>query len=160
MKKNQQNSKTIKVNIWQLGFTTFKDYLKHDNSKAQCRDMGFVIINEKKDLWEEEVWNLLNWSCWNYDENGNAVKPENVKSPLTHCNSDIIINIDGTNKYLYAKHVEWGEADTLEEAINKMKSDFCDFWPFRDVRCTSGRVKQKEDTVFQEINGKWIEITW
>lgn len=147
--------KEIKVNVWQLGYITFKDHLNWNKDKAQCRDMGFVVLDEKKDLWEEDVWNLLNWSCWTED------KPDNVKSPLTHCNSDIIINIEGTNNYLYAKSVGWGEANSLEDAKKKMKEDIdCSFWPFSEVKRTGGCVKREGDKVFQEINGKWTEVTW
>ena len=154
---------SIKINVWQLGYTTFKDYALRNKQNAKCVEKGYVEIENTDDLWEEGVWNLLNWSCWNYDESGNAVKPESVHSPLDHCNSDIIINIDGTNTYKYSKHYGWGETKSLDDAIKEMVDDYCycEFWPFRDVKRTSGRIRQtSENTVLQEIDGEWIEITW
>lgn len=151
----------MKVNVWKLGYTSFKDYLRWDKSKAECRDMGSVELDKKKDLWEEEVWHLLNWSCWNYDEEGNSIKPDNVNSPLDHCNSDIIINIDGTSEYKFAKSFGWGKARSLGEAIKKMKKEItCEFWPFPEVTRFSGQVKYEGDKVLQKIKGKWTEITW
>lgn len=156
----ENEKQKIRVNIWQMGYTSFKDHLISDKSKASCKNMGFVILENKEDLWEETVWNLLNWSCWNFDKNNEPIKPDNVISPLDHCNSDIIINIEGSNEYKYAKHCGWGKANSLEDAEKKMKEDFCSFWPFSDVKRTSGSVKCDNGKVFQEINGKWTEVTW
>ena len=152
---------SIKVNVWQVGYTTFKDYILRNKHNAKCVDKGYVEIENTDDLWEEDVWNLLNWSCWNYDESGNAIKPESVHSPLDHCNSDIIISIDGTSIYKYAKSVGWGEANSLDSAFEKMIDDFCEFWSLPDVKRTSGEIKTMPDNkVLQKINGKWTEVTW
>jgi hypothetical protein len=124
----------IKVNVWQVGYTTLKDYACSNRKNAKCVDKGYVLLNSLDDLWEETVWNLLNWSCWNTDDNGNAIKPESVKSPLDHCNSDIILNIEGTNIYKYAKNSGFGVADSLKGAIEKITNECCDFWPFPEVK--------------------------
>ena len=151
----------IKINVWKIGYTTFKDYLLGNKENTKYIDQGYVMIENTDDLWEEDVWHLLNWSCWNYDDSGNAIKPESVHSPLDHCNSDIIINIDGTNIYKYAKDVGFGDATSLDDAFNKAIDDFCNFWPLSGVKRTSGEVKHTPDNkVLQKINGEWIEITW
>lgn len=79
--------------------------------------------------------------------------------PLDHCNSDVILNIEGTNIYKYAKGVGFGETNSLEEAIREIALE-CDFWTFPNVKRTSGAIKRKDDKIFQNINGEWIEITW
>ncbi len=149
----------IKVNVWQVGYITFKDHACSNRKNAKCVDKGYVLLDSLDDQWEETVWHLLNWGCWNTDDNGNAIKPESVKSPLDHCNSDVILNIEGTNIYKYALSVGFGEADSLKRAIEKITNE-CDFWPFPEVKRTSGAIKHEDDKVFQNINGKWIEITW
>lgn len=124
----------IKVNVWQMGYTTFKDFKNSNKENAECRDKGYVLLDNLDDLWEETVWHLLNWGCWNYNEKeGKYIKPKSVKSPLTHCNSDVILNIEGTNIYKYAKSVGFGEATSLDEAKTKMVEGFCKFWPFPEV---------------------------
>ena len=149
----------IKINVWQVGYTTYKDYVCSNRQNAKCVDKGYVLINKLNTGWEEDVWHLLNWSCWNTDDNGNAIKPESVKSPLDHCNSDVILNIDGTNIYKYAKGFGFGETTSLKEAIREITLE-CNFWPFPEVKRTSGEIRQKEGKVFQNIKGKWTEITW
>jgi hypothetical protein len=125
---------STKINIWQLGYTNLDDFNYSNKQNAVCRDAGFVMIDNLEDLWEEEVWHLLNWSCWNYNDEGNAVKPSSVHSYLDHCNSDIILNIDGTDIFKYALSVGFGEATSLEEAVNKSKTGFCNYWPFDSAR--------------------------
>ena len=150
----------IKISVWQVGYTTFKDYASSNRQNAKCVNKGYVLLNSLEDhYWEDRVWHLLNWSCWNYDESGNAIKPKSVQSPLDHCNSDVILNIEGTNIYKYAKGLGFGETTSLREAIRKITLE-CDFWPFPDVKRTSGQIKYEADKVFQCINGKWTEITW
>lgn len=125
----------IKVNVWQMGYTNLEDFEKTNKGNAKCVNKGYVLLNSLDDYWEETVWHLLNWSCWNYDEEkGENVKPKSVHSPLTHCNSDIILNIEGTNTYKYAKSIGFGEANSLEEAIKQMFKCFCNFWPFPGVK--------------------------
>lgn len=152
-------SSKIKINVWQMGYTTFKDYACSNRQNAKCVNKGYVLLDNLENHWEETVWHLLNWSCWNTDDEGNAIKPESVQSPLDHCNSDVILNIDGTNTYKYAKSFGFGEADSLEGAIKKITNE-CDFWPFPEVKRTSGAIRHKDNKVFQNINGEWIEITW
>lgn len=149
----------IKINVWQVGYTTFKDYASSNRKNAKCINKGYVLIDNLDNYWDETVWHFLNWSCWNIDDNGNAIKPESVQSPLDHCNSDVILNIDGTNIYKYTKSFGFGEADSLRDAINKITLE-CNFWPFPNVKRTSGAIKCKDDKVFQCINDEWVEITW
>ena len=156
---NKSDNK-IKVNVWQMGYTTFKDYVNWNKENAKYVNKGYVLLDNLDNHWEETVWHLLNWSCWNTDDEGNTIKPESVQSPLDHCNSDVILNIDGTNTYKYAKSFGFGEADSLRDASKKMINDFCSFWPFPGVKRTGGQIKREGDKVYQCINGKWIEITW
>jgi len=150
----------IKINVWQVGYTTFKDFASSNRKNAKCVNKGYVLLDSLDDYWDETVWHLLNWGCWNYDkEKEHYIKPESVQSPLDHCNSDIILNIDGTNVYKYAMSVGFGEESSLEKAIKKITNE-CDFWPFPEVRRISGAIKHKDGKVFQNINGEWIEITW
>ena len=123
----------IKVNVWQVGYVSESDWRDGNKRKATCRNMGYVEI-EESDGWEEDVWNLLNWSCWNYGDDGNAVKPENVHSPLSFCNSDVILQIEGTSVYRCAKHVGWGTHKTLEYAVRAIKSGHHNLWPFHDAK--------------------------
>jgi len=153
-------SNKVKINVWQMGYTTFKDYVTSNKENAKCVNKGYVLLDSLDDNWDESVWHFLNWSCWNTDDKGNAIKPESVQSSLDHCNSDIILNIDGTNTYKYAKSSGFGEATSLKEASKKMINDFCNFWPFPDVEGTSGSIKHEDDKVYQFINDEWIEITW
>lgn len=147
---------TIKVNVWQLGYTSQKDYVLENKSKLQCREMGFVFVEESS-YWTEEVWNLLNWGCWS--ENG---KPHAVHSPLDHCNSDIIIQIDGTKEYICALFVGWETKNSLSDAIAYMKHEGWDFWPFHDVRRVAGQYKADNGKAYYRRNkeDKWVEITW
>lgn len=151
----------MKVNVWQVGYKTYKGYVMQDKKQLECRAMGYVEI-EMQDLWEEEVWNLLNWSCWNYDKKGHAVKPENVHSPLDHCNSDVILQIEGTQKYMYAKFAGFGYRSTLASAVNAIKDGTHNLWAFKDVRFSSGYVKRYGDKAYISKDGKtdWVEITW
>ncbi len=50
----------IKINVWQVGYTTFKDYASSNRQNAKCVDKGYVLINKLNTGWEEYVWNLLN----------------------------------------------------------------------------------------------------
>jgi hypothetical protein len=122
----------MKVNVWQVGYTTEKDWI--DRVNPVCREMGHVIIPDNTEDWEEEVWNLLNWSCWNYDENGIAHKPEEVHSPLRYCNSDVILQIDGSKEYKCAKSVGFEDSSSLEDAIKKFMNRKRHLWPFYDAK--------------------------
>ena len=122
----------MKVNVWQVGYTTEKDWI--DCANPVCREMGHVIIPDNTEDWEEEVWNLLNWSCWNYDENGIAHKPEEVHSPLGYCNSDVILQIDGSGEYKCAKSVGFEDSSSLEDAIKKFMNRKRHLWPFYDAK--------------------------
>ena len=141
----------IKVNVWQMGYTTFKDYVMGDKEKAECRPMGYVLLDDDED-WAEETWNLLNWSCWNYDENGDyAIKPESVFSPLDHCNSDIIVQIDGTDVFMCADFAVWTMKHSLADAVQSMKNGYNEFWPFEEVRRGSGHIKRDGDKTYIKI---------
>lgn len=148
----------MKVNVWQVGYTTQRDYVLEEN--AQCRNMGYVEIPEMEN-WEEEVWNLLNWSCWTFD------KPESVHSPLDHCNSDIVIQIEGTDVYKAAMFIGWKPCNSLNTAVDSVKKN--ELWPFSDMRSAlrSGRTMVRNGKAYwQSIEDgrankeNWIEITW
>ena len=127
-------AKTIKVNVWQVGFESVDDWKQHDNRKAKCRPMGYVEM-EECEKWEDEVWHLLNWGCWNYDDKSEKyVKPTEVHSPLTHCNSDVILQVEGTQVYRCAKSFGWGTHVTLKYAIRAIKNGHHSIWPFSDAK--------------------------
>ncbi len=120
----------MKVNVWQVGYTTREDW--HNRTNPVCREMGYVTIPDDSEGWEEKVWNLLNWSCWNYNDEGTAVKPDEVHSPLDHCNSDIILQIENSNIYKYAKFIGFGESSSLKNAVAHI-IDGNHLWPFSDI---------------------------
>ena len=124
---------TIKVNVRQVGYTSESDWRDSNRRKAVCKNMGYVEV-ENANGWEEDVWNLLNWSCWNYDSDGNATKPECVHSPLHFCNSDVILQIEGTDVYRCAKMCGWGTHKTLKYAVRAIKTGFHNLWPFSDAK--------------------------
>ena len=121
----------MKVNVWQVGYTTYEDW--HDRANPVCKEMGYVTIPDDSEEWEEKVWDLLNWSCWNFNDEGRAVKPDEVHSPLDHCNSDIILQIENSNTYKYAKFMGFGEAFSLENAVAHIIDGSHHLWPFDDV---------------------------
>ena len=116
----------VKVNVWQMGFDNIKAYMLRDSNGTACKERGYVLV-ENTDGWEEEVWNLLNWSCWT------DKKPEDVHSPLEYCNSDVILQIDGTNEYKRAESVGWTDYTSLESAIDALKKTPCSLWPLKEV---------------------------
>lgn len=142
----------MKVNVWQVGYTTMRDYVLRNN--AQCRNMGYVEIRDTEDGWEEDVWNLLNWSCWT------GAKPENVHSPLDHCNSDVILQIEGKRLYRSAQFVGWKSSDSLEKAVDKVRDNT--LWPFKDVHFTGGHTRIIDGKAYwqRDHDSDWIEITW
>lgn len=107
--------KQIKVNVWKLGYDNEEDF-KEQNENIVCVEAGYVIIDETED-WEEECWHYLNWSMWSDDEKGIPIQPENVHSPVCICNHDIVLSIEGSNIYRYAKPVGWGTANSLQDAL-------------------------------------------
>lgn len=149
----------MKVNVWQVGYTTQRDYVLRKN--AQCRNMGYVEVSDDLKDWEEKVWELLNWSCWT------DKKPANVHSSLDHCNSDVIFQIDGSYTYKCAQFIGFSDVHTLADAIQEVKHH--ELWPFSDIRsafrsgCTMVRnSKAYWQSIEDDRAGKenWIEITW
>ena len=116
----------VKVNVWQMGFDNIKAYMLRDSSGTVCKERGYVLV-ENSEGWEEEVWNLLNWSCWT------DKKPEDVHSPLEYCNSDVILQIDDTNEYKRAEIVGWTDYTSLESAIDALKKTPYSLWPLKEV---------------------------
>lgn len=146
----------VKVNVWQVGFIDMKAYMLREGDKAVCKERGYVMI-ENKEGWEEDVWNLLNWSCWNYDKNGNAVKPDDVYSTLDHCNSDIILQIDGTDQFKRAESVGWTSYTSLEGAIEALKYDPHSLWPLAEASREYCSLKSNGRTVWGSNDGKnWV----
>lgn len=102
-----------KVNVWKLGYTTFKDFILN-NDNVECRPMGYVELEDDDD--PEDTWHFLNWSCWT------QTKPDKVKSSISYCNSEIIIQEEGSDEYHVCKPVGWEIAKNLEEAIKVSKA--------------------------------------
>ena len=143
----------MKVNVWQVGYATYRDFVLRDSRKAVCRLVGYVEI-EPCDNWQEKVWDFLNWGCWTKH------KPSNVHSYITHCNSDVILQVEGTDKYLRAKTVGWGRHKSLKCAVDAVKKGF--LWPFYNVKKKSGRAEVIDGKPYFCESGKdeWVEITW
>jgi len=135
-----------------------KAYKLRQTDKAICKERGYVLV-EDKEGWEEDVWNLLNWSCWNYDDHGNAIKPEVVHSPLDHCNSDIILQIDGTDEYRAAQFCGFESFRSLETAVKNLKSPHHDLWPLAEAPREYSYLKSDGQTVWGSNDGKnWITL--
>lgn len=116
----------MKVNIYVVGLNR-ADWQEHPNGRAKLHiaDAGYAEVDEFN---VDELWDLLNWGCWT-DE-----KPKEVEhSPLTHCNADVILNIDGTNVYHCALTCGWHEvtADSLSKVLSyyKVSRRVFGFWP-------------------------------
>ena len=120
-----------KIDIWQVGYPSEESWKVGNPQNAMLAYRGYVELDTLEEGWQEIVWHLLNWSCWNHDDEGNAVKPENVHSPLTHCNDDIILQAEGSDKYFYAQFIGFKETNSLTEAINALK-DGRTLWPLRN----------------------------
>jgi hypothetical protein len=120
----------VKVNVWQVGYATVKDWENQNPSRIEYVERGYVLIDEQED-WEEEVWHLLNWGCWNYNEDGSTTMPENVHVTIDHCNSDVILLMENTKVYKYAKSIGFGDATSLDEAVTQVKK-VRHLWPLRD----------------------------
>jgi len=145
----------VKVNVWQMGFDNIKAYMLRDSSGTACKERGYVLV-ENSEGWEEEVWNLLNWSCWNYNEKGDAVKPEDVHSSLDHCNADIIVQIDGTSLYKAAQFSGFKDFHTLEDAVADMKKHPYELWPLAETPREYTRYRTHGTNVFGSNDGE----TW
>ena len=116
----------MKVNIYVIGLTR-TDWEEQPNrrTKLHIASAGYAEV-EKFDA--DQLWNLLNWSCWTNK------KPKEVKhSPLTHCNADVVFNIDGTNEYHCALTCGWHKktAQSVKEVLvfyKRTRRCFF-FWP-------------------------------
>ncbi|MBR4591153.1 MAG: hypothetical protein IKO36_10905 [Bacteroidaceae bacterium] len=125
---SENNKKEVRVNVWKVGYTNIEDYKNNNKNNAVCKQQGYVKVN-LEELWEEEVWRLLNWGAYS------TKKPKNVYSDITHCNSDVIFHIKGTDEWLYAKSIGFGHATSLKDAIEQMKKDtLSQFWAFPEAR--------------------------
>jgi len=148
----------MRVYVWQLGYSTFKDFALH-NSNISCRPRGYVEVEceeSSQDL-REHVWELLNWGCWA------EKKPKEVHSRLDHCNGDVILKFEGEKVYHVCLSFGWTTAESFKLAINAGKSnDLAEFWPFPNVYKKSGQIKIIDDKPYIKECGsnEWIEITW
>ena len=151
----------IKVNVWQVGYLSMVAYIHRDEEAIVCKERGYVEL-EEQDLWEEEVWHLLNWGCWNYNKEGKTVKPAEVHSQLDHCNSDIILQIEGTNSFKAAQSVGFKEYDSLNEAIASYKEGgFFNVGPLMECPRKAGHYTIKDDKVmWSKDNKNWEIVTW
>lgn len=144
----------MRFKVWQTGYTTCRDEVLRDTSKAVTLPKGFVIADSI-----EEAWDLLNWSCWT------SKKPIEVISDMEYCNSDIILS-NNFNEFWYAKPIGWGVTKTLEDAIAGIKQDrLTPLNAFSDVKGFSGYVRIKNGIPYykdfdSDDESEWIEITW
>lgn len=145
----------MRINVWQVGYNTTSDFVLQNKDKAECKQVGWIEPRQVH-RWKDDVWDLLNWSCWT-DE-----KPANVHSPLTHCNSDIILQRKGCKSFWAAKPFGWKECKSLDEAINEIKKVFHSIWLFYDAKRVSGEYTTREGKALWRKNDKceWSEVTW
>lgn len=144
-----------KVRVWQVGYTTCKDWVLRNKANAECREMGYVTVEDDDKSWRDTVWHLLNWSCWT-DE-----KPNCVHSPLDHCNSDIIIKKEKSSRYYSAAHCGWESSTNLAGSINNIKYGHHTLWLFADVKCVGGSFFAKNGKAYMEKeNGQCEEINF
>lgn len=141
-----------KVNVWQVGFMDRKSSMLKDGSQAVCKERGYVLV-ENDEYWEEEAWNLLNWSCWT-DE-----KPEDVHSQLDHCNADIIVQKEGTCCYKAAQFAGFKNYSSLDMAVEDLKSHPCELWCFPEAPREYSRYKTDGETVWGSNDSEtWVKI--
>ena len=153
----------MKVNVWQVGYTTQRDSVIGDPNLAECRPMGYVIVEDDEEDWEDDAWHLLNWGCWNYPKGGGrAIKPEEVQSPLSFCNSDVILQREGTDLYYCADHCGWTKTSSLDRAVAIIRNGYHSIWPFKDVKFSGGHTKVENGKAYisDKHDGPWREITW
>lgn len=144
-----------KVRVWQVGYTTCKDWVLRNNANAECKEMGYVMVEDDDKYWRDTVWHLLNWSCWTRQ------KPENVFSPLTFCNSDIILKKENSSRYYSAAHCGWESSTNLNTSICNVKYGHHNIWPFADVKCISGTYFAKNGKAYiEKENGECEEINF
>ncbi len=142
----------VKVNVWQVGYMDMKAYMLREEDKAICKERGYVLV-ENKPGWEEDAWNLLNWSCWTYE------KPEDVHSSLGFCNSDIILQIDSKKQYRRAESVGWTNYFSLESAVDALKKDPHSLWPLAEAPREYSSLKSDGRTVWGSNDGEnWIAL--
>lgn len=118
----------VKVNIFQIGYLSLEDWKNDNSSKLACRYMGYVELIELENDWEEIVWNILNWDC--YQKN----KPKTLHSEMTHCNDDVIFQIEGETEYTYFKSFGVGKTNSLSDAVQEILQETFVFYPFEDCR--------------------------
>lgn len=113
-----------KYNILQMGYPTVEDWKNHNAGTIQFKERGYAMVEDNEG--QEKVWDLCNWSCYA------DAKPENLHSELTHCNSDIVVWVEGSGEYWVAEPAGWKKFQTLEEAKRHMlaKSRY-EAWPLR-----------------------------
>lgn len=146
----------MKVNIWQVGYTTCKDWVLRQRQQAQCQSKGYVLLEDKdrENDWEELVWHLLNWSCWT------EVKPESIHSPLDHCNTDVILQIEGEKEYSIPKFMGFEKCSSLDEAAKILQNSH-ELWPFSNVEGRSGSYTVRNGkALWSENDIDWEEVTW
>lgn len=145
----------MRINVWQVGYNTTSDFVLQNKDKAECKKVGWVEPRHVNH-WKDDVWDLLNWSCWT-DE-----KPAGVHSPLTHCNSDIILQREGCKSFWAAKPFGWKKCESLDVAINEIKTVSHSIWLFYDAKRVSGEYTTIEGKALWRKNDKseWSEVTW
>lgn len=142
----------VKVNVWQVGFMDMKAYMLREGDKAICKERGYVMV-ENKENWEDDAWNLLNWSCWT------DRKPKDVYSSLEYCNSDVVLQIDGTDNYRRAESIGWTTYDSLEGAVAALKKTPHCLWPLAEAPREYKRLRSNGTTVEGSNDGKnWITL--
>lgn len=123
-----------KVKVFQLQHRVFDsegNIIPRDKLKNKIVCIGTVIVpKNKKDFVEDVIWDLFNWTCWNWGKlNGkswiyglrNGIRRDGFRMFPTRkakgfCNSDIFFKLG--DKWMIAKSFGWDTADSYEEAVN------------------------------------------
>jgi hypothetical protein len=123
----------MKVKVFQLQqkkFDSEGNIIPKDKRKNKIVCIGTVIVpKNKKDFIEEAIWDLFNWTCWNWgkliDKSWiygirNGIRRDGFRMFPTRkakgfCNSDIFFKLE--DKWMIAKSFGWDKANSYEEAV-------------------------------------------
>lgn len=112
-----------RYNIIQMVYPSVEDWKNRNTKSLTFKERGYAEFDNPNEN-HNSVWDLCNWSCYT------DKKPENLHSELTHCNSDIVVWVEGSKEYYVAEPCGWAKFDTLERAKVYMLT-CSEAWPMR-----------------------------
>lgn len=106
----------IRINVFKANDI---ELIKKEMGDFVILPVGYVLTNETLiDDQLEDVFNLLNWSCWR------EIKPENVYSPIDHCASGIILNIAESTDFYLSMSIGWKKFNSFLELFSWFKDNW------------------------------------